>query len=73
MPYAVDLLDKDRVIEDLKRVQEFADFVVVCPHWGKECVICGVENNVKTRVHQGISQLIRRIKDRISTAGNLCV
>ncbi len=44
MPYAVDLLDKDRVIEDLKRVQEFADFVVVCPHWGKEYVLEQTEN-----------------------------
>lgn len=39
MPYAVDLLEKDRVIDDLKRAQELADFVVVCPHWGKEYVL----------------------------------
>lgn len=36
MPYAVDLLEKDRVAADLERACELADFVVVCPHWGKE-------------------------------------
>lgn len=39
MPYAVDLLQKDRVAADLKRAREIADFVVVCPHWGKEYVL----------------------------------
>lgn len=36
MPYAVDLLEKERVIRDLGRAQELADFVIVCPHWGTE-------------------------------------
>lgn len=36
MPYAVDLLKKERVISDLGRAKELADFVVVCPHWGTE-------------------------------------
>lgn len=36
MPYAVDLLEKDRVIEDLQKARESADFVIVCPHWGTE-------------------------------------
>lgn len=36
MPYAVDLLEKNRVIEDLQAAGELADFVVVCPHWGTE-------------------------------------
>ncbi len=39
MPYAVNLLEKERVIDDLQRAQELADFVVVCPHWGKEYVL----------------------------------
>lgn len=39
MPYAVDLLQKDRVAADLKQAGELADFVVVCPHWGKEYVL----------------------------------
>ena len=36
MPYAVDLLDRERVADDLRRAGELADFVVVCPHWGTE-------------------------------------
>lgn len=39
MPYAVDLLDKTRIAEDLRRAKELADFVVVCPHWGTEYVL----------------------------------
>ena len=39
MPYAVDLLDRDRVAADLQRAQELADFVIVCPHWGTEYVL----------------------------------
>lgn len=36
MPYGVDLLEEDRVVSDLHRAEELADFVVVCPHWGTE-------------------------------------
>ena len=36
MPYAVELLDKEKVAADLKEAEEKADFVVVCPHWGTE-------------------------------------
>lgn len=36
MPYAVDMLDKDKVISDLKYAEENADFIIVCPHWGTE-------------------------------------
>lgn len=39
MPYAVDLLEKDRVITDLQEAEEIADFVIVCPHWGTEYVL----------------------------------
>lgn len=39
MPYAVDMLQKDRVAADLKRARDLADFVIVCPHWGKEYVL----------------------------------
>ncbi len=39
MPYAVDLLQEDRVKEDLQHARELADFVVVCPHWGTEYVL----------------------------------
>ena len=34
MPYAVDLLEEERVIEDIKQAEELADFTIVCPHWG---------------------------------------
>lgn len=36
MPYGVNLLEEERVIQDLQRAREAADFVVVCPHWGTE-------------------------------------
>lgn len=36
MPYAVALLDKEKVIADLVKANEAADFTVVCPHWGTE-------------------------------------
>ena len=36
MPYAVDLLEESRVIEDLKSAEDMADFTIVCPHWGTE-------------------------------------
>lgn len=36
MPYAVNLLDKEQVIHDLKKADELADFTIVCPHWGTE-------------------------------------
>lgn len=36
MPYAVDMLEKNRVEADLQKAGEMADFVVVCPHWGTE-------------------------------------
>lgn len=36
MPYALDLLEEEKVKEDLKKAGEQADFVIVCPHWGTE-------------------------------------
>ena len=36
MPYAVDLLKKDKVIADITYAESVADFTVVCPHWGTE-------------------------------------
>ena len=36
MPYAVDLLEEEKVIEALNKAEELADFTVVCPHWGNE-------------------------------------
>ncbi|MDE7284652.1 MAG: CapA family protein [Lachnospiraceae bacterium] len=36
MPYAVNLLDEEKVTEDIKKAEELADFTIVCPHWGTE-------------------------------------
>lgn len=36
MPYCVDLLEEERVTNDLKAADALADFTVVCPHWGTE-------------------------------------
>ena len=36
MPYAVNLLDEEKVAADLARAGEEADFIIVCPHWGTE-------------------------------------
>ena len=36
MPYAVDLLDEEKVVAAIIKAEEMADFTVVCPHWGNE-------------------------------------
>lgn len=36
MPYAVDLLDEDRIKADIAKAKRLADLTVVCPHWGTE-------------------------------------
>ena len=36
MPYAVDLLTEEKVIADISKAEELADFTIVCPHWGTE-------------------------------------
>ena len=36
MPYSVDLLKESKVISDLQKAEELADFTIVCPHWGTE-------------------------------------
>lgn len=36
MPYAVDLLEEEKVAEDIREAGEQADFTIVCPHWGTE-------------------------------------
>lgn len=36
MPYAVNLLDREKIAEDVRNAKESADFVIVCPHWGTE-------------------------------------
>lgn len=39
MPYAVDMLEEDAVVEAIAKAEEQADFTVVCPHWGTEYVL----------------------------------
>ncbi len=36
MPYGVDLLEKDMVLERIREAEAQADFTIVCPHWGTE-------------------------------------
>ena len=36
MPYAVNYLVKDEVINDIKMAEKEAEFTIVCPHWGTE-------------------------------------
>lgn len=40
MPYLVNLMTKgvseERILADIKKAEELADFTIVCPHWGTE-------------------------------------
>ena len=36
MPYAVDVLDENKVKRDLEYAEANAEFTIVCPHWGTE-------------------------------------
>ena len=36
MPYAVNLMDEEKVKADIASAKEQSDFVIVCPHWGTE-------------------------------------
>lgn len=44
MPYAVNLLDREKIEADVARAKEMADFVVLCPHWGTEYVLKESQN-----------------------------
>ncbi|MBR6665654.1 MAG: CapA family protein [Lachnospiraceae bacterium] len=46
MPYLVDYLDKEKVVNELQLANELADFTIVCPHWGKEYYL-GVSSEQK--------------------------
>lgn len=39
MPFAVDMLEKEKVVADIQRAEELADFTIVCPHWGTEYLL----------------------------------
>lgn len=47
MPYIVNYLDEEKVIEDLKLAEENADFTIVCPHWGTEYVLTATDSQKK--------------------------
>ncbi len=47
MPYAVDLLDENKVITDLEYAEENVDFTVVFPHWGTEYRLTPDSSQVK--------------------------
>lgn len=66
MPYCVDLLDENKVRNDIARAKEISDFVIVCPHWGTEYILkndsyqakwaniffeCGVDLVIGTHPH----------------------
>ena len=37
-PYLVNLLDKEKMAEDIDKAEQIADFTIVYPHWGSEYV-----------------------------------
>ncbi len=47
MPFAVDLLQEDKVIEQITKAEELADFTIVCPHWGTEYQLMQSSNQEK--------------------------
>ena len=47
MPYLVNYMEEEKVIADIQKAEELADFTVVCPHWGNEYYL-GVASNQKT-------------------------
>lgn len=66
MPFAVNMLDKEKMKADIEAAKELSDFVVVCPHWGTEYVLeetdyqrsyaefmldCGVDLVIGTHPH----------------------
>lgn len=36
MPYAVNILTKDKVAKDVEAAKQVSDFIIVAPHWGTE-------------------------------------
>ncbi len=46
MPYLVNYMDEDKMIADIQKAEEIADFTIVCPHWGNEYYL-GVASNQK--------------------------
>ena len=47
MPYAINLMEKNLIAQDVAKAKEVADFVILCPHWGTEYVL--KETNAQRR------------------------
>ena len=47
MPFIVNYLDEEKIINDLTYAEENADFTVVCPHWGTEYVLTATDSQKK--------------------------
>ena len=47
MPYIVNYLNEDKIIQDLKYAEENSDFTIVCPHWGTEYVLSATDSQKK--------------------------
>jgi poly-gamma-glutamate synthesis protein (capsule biosynthesis protein) len=61
MPYAVALLEEEKVVSDLKKAEELADFTIVCPHWGTEYQLrhsTSQENTARMLVESGADAVI---------------
>lgn len=46
MPYLVNYMEEEKVISDIQKAEELADFTIVCPHWGNEYYL-GISSNQK--------------------------
>ncbi len=42
--YIINLLDEEKIKSDMAKAREYADFLVVCPHWGTEYVTSATES-----------------------------
>ncbi|MBQ3665276.1 MAG: CapA family protein [Lachnospiraceae bacterium] len=54
MPFAVNLIDRDKIAKDLAIAREQADFIIVCPHWGIEYT--HHENSDQTELAQFLAE-----------------
>ena len=76
MPYIVNLMDENKIAEDVARAKEVADFIVLCPHWGTEYMLmeskyqrlwaeffmeCGVDLVIGTHPH--VVEPVELLKD----------
>ena len=61
MPYAVNLMDKEKMAKDIAKAKEVSDFVVMCPHWGTEYVLEATDyqkNYAEFMLEQGVDLVL---------------